>query len=530
MAWIGPEDEVIEALKWARADQSEYGRFIISGAPVELVHRGKRRLAVVSDDTVYFVRRREHSLAAELAAKGMRTSGRILNPSSDFHRQQYRNQINAADAYIELATLRMQTYVSTVEGGRMPAPGSYAEIIRMLSSADCSLRMAKWEAQYGWENKGERKKKIKRADELMRRVLNLSPLDPEPGAARPNPSSLPAHPTNLFLVRIKDTATDKLDPKYLYYLMSHLHSTGWYQQWERGSVQPCIRAKDILDLPLEQQQASRRRRRKAFRKLGDLVTVRSGTLRGITEDELRVNDILIVRVGDCGRPSIVLSTDPLEIREAPKRARNPHRMSSTEDEEGNGWSAQWSGGFTALGNVVDQSGAEGASVSFRLGRVWAAEGKIDSVGNIELASTEVPRAVVKATSKKIRMEAKQARENWRRVTTSLSKDLGRPETVELSTVLKKSVNDLGEFAFVYPDASVVQIWARAQDEKAALKVGKAFRKALIARTKMPPQGAGLHGAVICVVFVNGASQVLPKGISQNPGFDPQVLARATAGR
>lgn len=108
--------------------------------------------------------------------------------------------------------------------------------------------------------------------------------------------SLPCHPNNLLRLRVPPENRDRLLPEYLYVVLLHLFQGGAFKSVARGTAQQAINIRDVKDVLLLANPAFRW-----------LTEVRSGA------KDLEVDDILLQRVGACGRPFRVTNLNPLTI-------------------------------------------------------------------------------------------------------------------------------------------------------------------------------------------------------------------------
>jgi len=194
MAWIGPHKAVLHYLAVVGADRGDDGRFIISGEPVVTGLGGDE--LVVPDGTVYFSNGHPLNLAAGLSSTSQGVGGIGVfdtgpgykaNPSENFHQAQFNNQMTAARAYVELALRHMHDVVGSQKHVETQAQSDQA--VRLLSSAECSLHMAQWEANYGWPHGPERAKRVSEVGKILKRVRDLSPLEDALTLAVSNPQS-----------------------------------------------------------------------------------------------------------------------------------------------------------------------------------------------------------------------------------------------------------------------------------------------------------------------------------------------------
>ena len=109
--------------------------------------------------------------------------------------------------------------------------------------------------------------------------------------------SLPCHPNNLFRVRLLPEAEGKLLPEFLYLVLLYLFQSGAFKAVSRGSVQQHMTIRDVQDVLRQINPAYRW-----------LTKVRSGA------KDLEVGDVLLQRVGTCGRPFRVTNLNPLTIQ------------------------------------------------------------------------------------------------------------------------------------------------------------------------------------------------------------------------
>jgi hypothetical protein len=118
----------------------------------------------------------------------------------------------------------------------------------------------------------------------------------------PTPPGMPLHPTNTILVRLTKQGREEMDYSTLFAWLLYMFNRGYYRRLACGTCQQCIRIRDVKDIPVE-----------GGRTLRNLATFKSG----VDPDRLRPGDVLLQRVGSregCGRPYIVVGTDPLETR------------------------------------------------------------------------------------------------------------------------------------------------------------------------------------------------------------------------
>ena len=108
--------------------------------------------------------------------------------------------------------------------------------------------------------------------------------------------SLPCHPNNLLRLRVRPDGRDRLLPEYLYYVLLHLFQGGAFKSVAHGAAQQTINIRDVKDVLILAYPAFRW-----------LTEVRSGA------KDLAVDDILLQRVGTCGRPFRVTNLNPLTI-------------------------------------------------------------------------------------------------------------------------------------------------------------------------------------------------------------------------
>jgi len=239
-------------------------------------------------------------------AESIRTRGRLPNPGgSRFRDEMVRRNPELGNQY---------QYMDEIQGyavelaPRVGGQRSIRDIYNVVISAqdEWSPLVVKWAPMFG-NNRALAAEQI--GQHLMAGVqlaLEIESLFHEMKAsarARPqrNPEGLPLHPDNALVVRVRESAGDKLLPAYLYYVLMHLHAQGWFRQRATGTAQQCIRKADVEDIPVE-----------GHGKLGRLVKVTTGA----QPDKLRKGDVVLQRVGDCGQPYLVTGTDPLTFRGA----------------------------------------------------------------------------------------------------------------------------------------------------------------------------------------------------------------------
>lgn len=109
--------------------------------------------------------------------------------------------------------------------------------------------------------------------------------------------SLPCHPNNLLRLRVRAENRDRLLPEYLYAVLLYLFQRGAFKPFAHGTAQQAINIRDVKDVL--------RQANPAFRWLTE---VRSGA------KDLEEGDILLQRVGTCGRPFRVTNLNPLTIQ------------------------------------------------------------------------------------------------------------------------------------------------------------------------------------------------------------------------
>jgi len=242
----------------------------------------------------------------EEMARSIRTRGRLPNPKRGrFHDEMVRRNPELGNQY---------QYMDEIQGyavelaPRVGGQRSIRDIYNVVISAqdEWSPLVVKWAPMFGG-NRALAAEQI--GQHLMAGVqlaLEIDSLFDEMKAsararAERNPEGLPLHPDNALVVRVRQSARDKLLPAYLYYVLMHLHAQGWFRQRATGTVQQCIRKADVEDIPVE-----------GHGKLGRLVKVTTGA----QPDKLREGDVVLQRVGDCGQPYLVTGTDPLTFRGA----------------------------------------------------------------------------------------------------------------------------------------------------------------------------------------------------------------------
>jgi hypothetical protein len=116
------------------------------------------------------------------------------------------------------------------------------------------------------------------------------------------PPGMPLHPTNAILVRLTKAGRAEVDHATLYAWLLYTFNRGYFRRLACGTCQQCIRLRDVKDVPIE-----------GGRKLKNIATFRAG----VDPDSLKPGDILLQRVGTregCGRPYVVVGTDPLSTR------------------------------------------------------------------------------------------------------------------------------------------------------------------------------------------------------------------------
>ena len=240
----------------------------------------------------------------EEMAESIRTRGRLPNPKRGrFHDEMVRRNPQLGNQY---------EYMDEIQGyavelaPRVGGQRSIRDIYNVVIEAqdEWAPLVVKWSPMFGG-NRALAAEQI--GQHLMAGVqlaLEIDTLFDEMKAsararAQRNPEGLPLHADNALVVRVRPSARDKLLPDYLYYMLMHAHAQGWFRQRATGTAQQCIRAADVADIPVE-----------GHGKLGRLVKVTSGA----QPDKLKKGDVILQRVGNCGKPFFVTATDPLTVR------------------------------------------------------------------------------------------------------------------------------------------------------------------------------------------------------------------------
>ena len=109
--------------------------------------------------------------------------------------------------------------------------------------------------------------------------------------------TLPCHSNNLIRLRVRAEGRDRLLPEYLYYVLLHLFQGGAFKSFATGGCQQAITIRDVKDVLILANPAFRW-----------LTEVRSGA------NDLEAGDILLQRVGTCGRPFRVTNINPLSVQ------------------------------------------------------------------------------------------------------------------------------------------------------------------------------------------------------------------------
>jgi len=60
----------------------------------------------------------------------------------------------------------------------------------------------------------------------------------------------PATPRNTIIVSLNETGSCLVHPQYLYYMLTALHSQGYFSRLARGTAQQFIKVSDVKDVPI----------------------------------------------------------------------------------------------------------------------------------------------------------------------------------------------------------------------------------------------------------------------------------------